>query len=519
MSHKRPARPSDTAGPSRRGFLLATAGGAIGLSASSRGSQSAAGQPAQPSSGTITIPARTVPVLAEADVLVCGGGTAGISAACCAARHGVRVLLLERWPSIGGMAINALVNIWHTSDRAKQVIYGFVQEAIDRGGAFVRRWSSYPKTPETHDFDCEGMRVVFHKMLKDSGVRTICNLKAVESIIEGDRIRGVLVDTKTGRKAVLGRVVIDATGDGDVAANAGLPFEYGRQGDGRVQGMTMMFCLRDVETAAVRRAPPETARKMLQQMRHLRDQGKFPQFNESAAAHYLRAGLNHVPYNMCPAAGNPLDEEELTRLSDEARQAVYAYLDLWRREMPGFAKAQVDVMGYSIGVRESRRIRGLKILDGPMVVKAVKQPDAVGHGFWMIDIHDPKGSGHTTWSDQKAEMMPPVGDSYHIPLGMCLNRKIPNLAVAGRCASSTHEAHASVRLQSHCMVMGQGVGTCAALALEAGVDMVQVDIRRLQSVLRKDGVYLENVPGQTACAGGVSTEYCQVGPDCRQISC
>ena len=129
-----------------------------------------------------------------------------------------------------------------------------------------------------------------------------------------------------------------------------------------------------------------------------------------------------------------------------------------------------------------------------MVVKAVKQPDAIGHGFWMIDIHDPKGSGHTTWVDQKTDMMPPMGDSYHIPLGICLNDRISNLAVVGRCISATHEALASVRLQSHCMVMGQGVGTCAALALAAGVDMGKADIRRLQTTLRSDGVYLEDVP-------------------------
>jgi hypothetical protein len=392
------------------------------------------------------------------------------------------------------MATNALVNIWHTSDRTKQVIRGFVQEAIDRGGSFVRRRSDYPKRPETHDFDSEGMRVVLHKMLRDFGVRTICNLTAGEAIVDGNRIRGVLVDSKTGRKAVLGRIVIDATGDGDVAAGAGVPFDFGRAGDGRVQGMTMMFCLRDVDSAAARRAPPEIARKLVQQMRELRDRGEFPQFNESAALHYLRTGQNHIPHNMCPAAGNPLDEEDLTRLSAQARSAVYRYLDLWRREMPGFAKAQVATMGFSIGVRESRRIRGLKTLEGAMVVKAVKQPDAIGHGFWMIDIHDPKGSGYTTWSDQEPEMMPPVGQSYHIPLGMCLNSRIANLAVVGRCASSTHEAHASVRLQSHCMVMGQGVGTCAALALKAGVEMGQVDVAQLQSVLRKDGVYLEDVP-------------------------
>ena len=128
--------------------------------------------------------------------------------------------------------------------------------------------------------------------------------------------------------------------------------------------------------------------------------------------------------------------------------------------MPGYEHAIVEQMGFALGVRESRRIRGLKTLDGTMVVDAVKQPDAVGHGFWCIDIHDPKGEGHTTWTERaQARMAPPVGESYHIPLGMCLSHTIPNLAVVGRCASATHEGLSSVRLQTHCMVMGQGVGT------------------------------------------------------------
>jgi hypothetical protein len=150
-------------------------------------------------------------------------------------------------------------------------------------------------------------------------------------------------------------------------------------------------------------------------------------------------------------------------------------------------------MGFWLGISESRRIRGLKTLDTQMVVKAVKQPDAIGHGFWLVDIHDPKGSGHTTWGDQKAESMPPVGESYHIPLGMCLNGQIANLGVAGRCASSTHEGLASVRIQTHCMVMGQGLGTAAALALAGNVDMIDVDIKNLQSKLKSDGVYLEDI--------------------------
>lgn len=473
--------------PSRRAFLLA-AGGGMGLSA-----LGATPPGAKSSSGEVVIPQRRVPVLAEADVVVCGGGTAGIAAACCAARHGAKVVLLERWPSLGGMATNALVNIWHTSDRTKQVIKGFAQEAIDRSGRFMHRYADFPKRPETHWFDPEGMRVVFARMLDEFRARYFCNLTAVESIVEGQRIRGVLVDTKTGRKAVLARIVIDATGDGDVAANAGLPFDFGRPDDGRVQGMTMMFEVRGADEAAGRAAPRSESQRVMQLMRDRRDRGEFPQFNDRHAQHYLRSASNGL-YNLCPANGNPLDEEQLTRLSAQARGHVFQYLDLWRREMPAFAKAEIGQMGFGIGVRESRRIRGLKTLDGQMVVGATKQPDAIGHGFWMIDIHDPKGTGYTTHSDQKAELMPPKGQSYHIPLGMCLNRQITNLAVVGRCASSTHEGLASVRLQSHCMVMGQGVGTAAALALAGGVDMAQVDVAKLQAALRGDGVYLEDVP-------------------------
>jgi len=279
---------------SRRRFLLA-AGGALGTSMVPGSLANSFTGEERRSVASVVVPERKVPVLAEADVVVCGGGTAGISAACCAARHGASVVLLERWPSVGGMATNALVNIWHTSDRTKQVIFGFVQEAIERGGRFVRRRRDYPKRPETHDFDCEGMRVTFHNLLADAGVRVFCNLQAVESIVVDNHVRGVFVDTKTGRRAVLGKIFIDATGDGDVAANAGVPFDFGRASDGRVQGMTLMFCLRGVDSAAVRAAPPETAKKVQQHMRELRDRGKFPQFNESAALHYLRSGLNDLP--------------------------------------------------------------------------------------------------------------------------------------------------------------------------------------------------------------------------------
>ena len=136
----------------RRKFLLSAAGGSLGAVAAALDERAHADESNDSGGPCIMVPQREVPVLAEADVVVCGGGPAGISAACCAARQGAKVILLERWPSVGGMATNALVNIWHTSDCTKQVIYGLVQEAIDRCGPDMERYAHYPSSPETHEF-------------------------------------------------------------------------------------------------------------------------------------------------------------------------------------------------------------------------------------------------------------------------------------------------------------------------------------------------------------------------------
>ncbi len=441
----------------------------------------------------IVVPVSRVAVLAECDVLVCGGGCAGVTAAVAAARHGASVILIERWPFLGGMGTAGMATGWHRSDREKMVIYGLVEEVAQRAGkeGWLWRDPQYPRAHETHWFDPEGFKVVYQRMLDEAKVRTFCYTLAGEPIVEGNRIRGVLLDTKRGRRAMLAKIVVDATGDGDIAAKAGLPFEFGRASDGRVQGMTQMYRLCGIDEAARKAAPREVVDKVYRLMCKLSDEGKLPPFNR--AVNLMHFGNRSIP-NMCPVAGNPLDEEELTRLTARAREQVHQYLAFMRLNAPGFAKAEIEQTAPSLGIRESRRIKGLKTLDAESVLGARKQPDAIGHGVWMIDIHDPKGSGYTTWNERGKANMLPQGQSYHIPLGMCLNDRIPNLAVAGRCASSTHEGHSSVRVQTHCMVMGQGVGTAAAMALAANVDIAKVDIHALQATLKKDGVYLEDVP-------------------------
>jgi hypothetical protein len=257
--------------------------------------------------------------------------------------------------------------------------------------------------------------------------------------------------------------------------------------------MTLMFELKGIDPAAAgerRNAAPA----IIERMRALRDRGEFPPFNEGNCRGFLGGARNGTIWNVLPVAGNPLREEELTRLTVEARERLVAYLRLWRQILPGYGKIAIVRTGYALGVRESRRIRGLKTLDRDMVLGAVKHADAIGHGVWMVDIHDPRGTGYTTYTDRGDGNMLRRGTSYHIPLGMCLNDRIPNLAVVGRCAPSTHEAHSSVRVQTHCMVMGRGVGTAVAMALAAGWDVARLDVTALQRTLRADGVFLDDVP-------------------------
>ena len=232
------------------------------------------------------------------------------------------------------MATAALVSIWHRSDREKMVIYGLVEEAADRARkrGWLQQHPRYPLAHETHSFDPEGMKIVFQEMLDESGVRTFGYMVAGKPIVEAGKMRGVLVDAKQGKRAILARIVIDATGDGDMAAKAGCPFEFGRPGDGRVQGMTMMYRVCGVDDAAIKSLSPERIKAIRSAMQAASQRGELPPFNFSF---YFSQVRNRSTPNMCPVAGNPLREEELTRLTATGRKRAHAYWDWLRTARAG----------------------------------------------------------------------------------------------------------------------------------------------------------------------------------------
>ncbi len=434
----------------------------------------------------ILIPSIKVPVLAECDVLVCGAGPAGCAAAISAARSGLKTILIERWSFPGGMGTAGLLSQFHTSDREKQVIFGIMQELIERGlkKGYCRQYEHFPAQHETHEFDIEGLKVLYEEMLCEAGVTLFYTLVTGDVIAEEDKLKAVLCDTKTGRKAITAKIFIDATGDGDIAAKAGVPFDFGRDEDGLVQGMTLIYKLMDIDKKKALAITKEEHEKIVNTMRDMTKKGIFPPFGPVSFHYYARGG--HP--NMCPVTGNPLDESSLTKCNIKARKQMEAYVDFFRKNVPGFENVKIATSAPSLGIRESRRIKGIKTLTREDVIECREQDDAVGHGFWMIDIHDPKGTGRTTWEQKLGQL--PAGKSYHIPYRMMVPIKFSNLLVAGRCASSTHEAHASVRVMSHCLVMGQGAGTAAGIALDENVNIKDIDIAILQKRLKDSGVYI-----------------------------
>lgn len=452
---------------------------------------------------TILEPERTIPVKDEVDILVVGGGPAGIMAARAAAESGLKVMLIESRGYLGGNLTLGLPILGYLGRKGNQVVEGLPQMLIDRLRA--RGKASEHKPCKNHVsltiIDSEEVKDVALEMLEDVGVKILFYVFCSDVIKEGNDVKGVIIESKEGREAILAKTVIDCTGDGDVAFRAGVECHKG-DADGGMQPPTLMFCMRGVNVQELRDAivnrpeefdmdvmPTEQFKSgpfIVVGFRKKIEEAREKGYSIPVARTILITGLadDEIWVNMSRVCGvdstNPTsytDGEITARMQNDE---IERYL---RDFIPGFEHAWRDKVAAFMGIRESRVIKGKYVLTADDILSCRKFDDAVGVASYPVDIHHSHG-------DDCTMMWCP--DCYDLPYRMLVPEKVENLLVAGRCASMTHEAMASARVMSTCMVMGEAAGRAAKIAVEEGIPVSKVNVEAVREDLRENGAYLRD---------------------------
>jgi len=444
------------------------------------------------------------------DVVVAGGGPTGFVAAIAAARNGAKTLLIERYGFLGGQITFPLPLITFHTAQGEQVIEGIPQEVVDRatelGGAsgHIKVASKEKKGVNWMYFtplDPEILKFIAQEMVLEAGAKLLFHSLVTGVEMEGGTIRKVIVHNKSGRQEIPCRVAIDATGDADVAYFSGVPFEMGRPEDGLVQTSTLMFTLDNVDTEKFAEFfPPDVVGVKFGEREEsaMHFSGSFAPWQDIVEKESLFPDKNHQFWAGCYRRGklsintvrltqvDGTDASSLTDAEIKARRQVVAIANFLTEHVAGFESSYVMSTGVQVGLRESRRIKGLYVLTEDDVTKGRKFEDAIARIGHPLDMHDPTGKGvFFNYIEGNG--------SYHVPYQCLVPQKVDNLLVGGRCISVTHRALASTRVTAPCMALGQAAGTAAALASKQGLAPAGVNIKELQQRLIDQRVNLEDL--------------------------
>ena len=455
----------------------------------------------------LELPKRTAIIAAETDVLVIGGGPAGMGAAYGAAKSGADTILVERYGFLGGNATAALVMplmSFHThklreekegevtllpTDKGKggvSVLAGvlnvFLEQLIKAGGAIAPTY----KTGYTVPFDPELFKLVSLEMLDQAGVHFLFHALASDVIVKDNVIKGVVFETKSGPVVIYAKTVIDCTGDGDIAARAGVPFEIGRKEDVLVQPMTLMFRMGEFNRidfeAYVKDHPDQwkSVHGLSDLIKKATEKGELNLSREDilffATTHIREVSVNST--RVVRVLGT--DVWDLSHAEFESRKQMREIANFFSKYVPGFKDSYIVQSGVNVGVRETRRITGEYVLTEDDILAARKFPDTIARSTYPVDIHNPEGTGTILKNV-------PEGDYYDIPLRCLIPQKIDNLLVAGRCISGTHEAHSSYRVMPVSMATGQAAGVSAAISAKSQKAPRQISAREVQEGLNLQG--------------------------------
>lgn len=443
-------------------------------------------------------------------VVVVGSGAAGLNAAIAAARNGAETLLIEYQGFLGGISSTLPWLGFHDQDY-RLIIKGLPLEIATRlqqAGA-AAEFELDPKCGSAFSLDNHYFKCLVMEMVQEVGVKLMMHTQVVDTLREGDRITGVVVEHKSGRQAILADVVIDCSGDGDVAACGGVAWEKGRTGDGLVQAPTLVFRLGglsregfiqgckdpDIMYREWLKPYPELWDKMMKRIddMHVIVCGGFADLVEKARL----AGDHDVPQSrvvgvklhrpdqfmvvMTRILGlDPTDVNSMTDAYTAVYQQIPQLIHFFQRWVPGFENAYLMDIAPMLGVRESRRIMGDYLLNANDITTGRQFDDVVALGGYHIDIHRPAG----TWVESKNVQ------TYDIPFRSLVAGGVEGLMMAGKCLSATHEAVASTRVIPICMAQGQAVGTAAALAVQQKKTPREIDVKQLQNILIDQGAEL-----------------------------
>lgn len=415
-----------------------------------------------------------LPLLDSADVVVVGGGPGGVGAALAASRGGAKTVLIERFGCLGGT--------WTSGILSAIMPYPFVKGYFDEVEQRLTEAGGYKKDPNWGgaSYDSEIAKYVLEQMLIESGVRIYYFVQLSGVQVEGSRVKAIEVSSKEGRHRVEAQVFIDSSGDGDLSALAGVPSEVGRESDGAVQPMTMIFKMAGIDSEKGWKAREEDP-GFEKAWRLAKERGEVSVPREDVLCGGLpREGQWH--FNTTRVIGKDATKvRDISEAMIEARRQVQEVAAFMKKYIPGFENAYVLETAMHIGVRESRRIYCDYTVTAKDVIELTDFPDTIARGDWFIDIHSPTGEG-------TERIYPPEGQSYQIPYRSTTARGVDNLLVASRCIDSTHEAHAAIRITPQVFAIGQGVGTAAALVIEHQLPSTRaVDITELRLRLQKQG--------------------------------